>query len=398
MLRRFALPLLTATLCFASFQPVDAQDDTSAIGLLVQTLNQVDSPDVQASLLEGMLSGLDGQRNVQPPKAWPALAARLAKSPNAKVRDLTNRLAQIFGDEKATETALALIRNRKANLDARRRALHALLTQKNQQVSQLLEPLLDEPEMRMEAIRGFAAIENAEAPSILLKRYATWSESYRKAILETLATRKPYAKAVLEAIRAGRLDKADIPAHVARSMSFLAEDAFTEVFGKVRDVSQDRKKQIAKYKKIITAEAIENANAGRGRVVFKKTCGACHLMYGEGGKIGPDLTGSNRANLDYLLLNSVDPSYDVPKGYKMITIHTADGRVVNGVIAEENEQRIILKTVEQPRLIVLKDDIEARRVSEKSMMPDGQLEKMKPQEMFDLIKYMQTFEQVDEVK
>ena len=130
-------------------------------------------------------------------------------------------------------------------------------------------------------------------------------------------------------------------------------------------------------------------------MVFNKTCASCHVMYGEGGKIGPDLTGSNRANLDYLLLNSVDPSYDVPEGYKMVTIATVDGRVLNGVIAEENAQRMILKTVEQPRVVILKDDIEARRVSDKSIMPDGQFEQMKPQELLDLIKYMQTVEQVE---
>ena len=96
-------------------------------------------------------------------------------------------------------------------------------------------------------------------------------------------------------------------------------------------------------------QKIADASASRGRAVFTKTCAACHVLYGEGGKIGPDLTGSNRANLDYILLNSVDPSYDVPAGYRMVTIVTVDGRVVSGVIAEEDETRIVLKTVEQPK-------------------------------------------------
>jgi putative heme-binding domain-containing protein len=119
------------------------------------------------------------------------------------------------------------------------------------------------------------------------------------------------------------------------------------------------------------------------------------VLYGTGGKIGPDLTGSNRANLDYILLNSIDPSYDVPQGYKMVIIHTVDGRVLNGVIAEENAQRIILKTVQQPTVVILKSDIEARKISPKSMMPDGQLDKLKPQEVMNLIKYLQTTEQVE---
>jgi cytochrome c oxidase cbb3-type subunit I/II len=149
---------------------------------------------------------------------------------------------------------------------------------------------------------------------------------------------------------------------------------------------------------MITPVALSGADASRGRVVFKKTCASCHLLYGEGGKIGPDLTGSNRANLDYILLNSVDPSYDVPDGYKMVVIQTVDGRIVSGVIAEEDGTRVVLKTVEQPRIVIAKEDIEERTVSSKSMMPDGQLGQMKRQEVIDLIKYLRTTEQVETAK
>ena len=125
---------------------------------------------------------------------------------------------------------------------------------------------------------------------------------------------------------------------------------------------------------MLTPTALADGDAARGRAIYNKTCASCHTLYGAGGKIGPDLTGSNRANLDYILLNSVDPSYDVPEGYKMVIIQTVDGRVLNGVIAEENAQNVVLKTVEQPRVVVLKKDIEVRRISPKSMMPDGQLD------------------------
>ena len=127
----------------------------------------------------------------------------------------------------------------------------------------------------------------------------------------------------------------------------------------------------------------------------KKTCASCHVLYDDGGKIGPELTGSNRANLDYILLNSVDPSYDVPDAYKTVSVVTIDGRVVNGVLAEEDATRIVLKTVEDPRLVIAKEDIELRKISPNSMMPEGQLAKMSPQEIIDLIKYLRTTQQVE---
>jgi hypothetical protein len=55
----------------------------------------------------------------------------------------------------------------------------------------------------------------------------------------------------------------------------------------------------------------------------------------------------------------------------------------------------VLKTVEQPRVVILKEDIDVRKVSDKSMMPEGQLDKMKPEEVADLIKYLRTTEQVE---
>ena len=122
-------------------------------------------------------------------------------------------------------------------------------------------------------------------------------------VIETLATRKGYATALLNAIDSGSIDRKDIPAHVARSLDVLLGEQFIKVFGEVQDLSADRAKLMAKYKAMCSPEAMEKADAKRGRAVFSKTCASCHLMYGEGGKIGPDLTGSNRANLDYILLN-----------------------------------------------------------------------------------------------
>lgn len=372
-----------------------AEAEGKALRLLVATLGNVQQARNQSALLEGILAGLSGRRDVTPPAAWPRVAANLAKSRDATVRELTAELSRVFGDEAAIARALATVQDKSAAVAQRRRALHSLLTQKNQEVVGLLEPLLEEPSLRLDAIRGFAAIESADAPSILLSQYAESEEQARKAIVETLATRRPYAVALLDAVKANRVAKADVPAHVARSLDLILGEAVVEVLGDVRKLAEDRTTLINKYKQLITADALEEAEASRGRAIFDKTCGSCHQMYGSGGKIGPDLTGSNRANLDYILLNSVDPSYDVPAGYKMVIIETVDGRILNGVVAEEDGQRVVLKTVEQPRAVILKKDIEHRQVSPKSIMPDGQFEQLKPQELLDLIKYLQTVEQVE---
>jgi len=391
---KYILFIFLLVLSVCNVQPVNAASDADSLALLVKTLNSNDNPQVRAILMKGMLSGLAGRRNVEPPKGWKELSNKLTLSEPAEEQALFQQLSQIFGDTEATERALATVDDPNADIEARRTSLRSLLAQQNDQVSMKLEILLDDPAIRLDAIRGYAAIENASAPQILLGRYTKFDESMRRAAIETLATRKGYAIELLNAIESGKIAREDIPAHVARSLDVLLGKRFVKVFGEIEDLSADRAKLLAKYKAMCSPEAMEKADASRGRAVFKRTCASCHLMYGQGGKIGPDLTGSNRANLDYILLNSVDPSYDVPEGYKMVLIQTVDGRLINGVVAEEDARRVVLKTVEQPEVVIAKEDIEARKISSKSMMPDGQLEQMKPQEILDLIKYLRTTAQV----
>ena len=67
-----------------------------------------------------------------------------------------------------------------------------------------------------------------------------------------------------------------------------------------------------------------NANANNGRAVFAKTCMVCQRSSAPE-KIGPDITGSNRGDLNYVLENVVDPSAIVGKDYLMVTFKTRDG-------------------------------------------------------------------------
>jgi putative heme-binding domain-containing protein len=373
-------------------------DETDPLVMLVETLESLDDSNVQASLLKGMLSGVEGRRNVDAPKGWDKLYERLSISENAAVRERSFALSQIFGDQTAVAKALASLTDSSIEIGRRRATLGLLLNQQNQEASNLLKTLIDEPAMTLDAIRGFATVENDDAPSILLARFAKLDAQQKRAAVETLAARKVYATELLKALERGKVSKSDIPAQVAHSLSDMLGESFTKAFGSVRTLAEDRAALIQKYKKICSPEAIAAGNASRGRAIFQKTCAACHVLYGEGGKVGPELTGSNRANLEYILLNSVDPSYDVPDAYKTVTVLTIDGRVINGVLEEEDSTRIVLKTAEQPRVVIAKEDIEQRRLSEKSIMPEGQLDQMETQDVVNLIKYLRTTEQMEMAK
>ena len=330
-----------------------------------------------------------------PPESWGSLYEKLSRSDDARVRERAAALSQVFGDQAAVEKALNDVLDRSLPVDARRDALGRLLNQQNREASELLVQLMDEPGMTVDAIRGVAIVENKKASQLLLDRFLDFNSQQQRAVIETLASRKVYAELLLNALKSQRIERGAIPAQVARSLTDLLGEPFIDVFGEVREVAQDRTKVLAKYKALCNPDALATASAARGRAVYEKTCAACHMLYGAGGKVGPDLTGSNRANLDYILLNSVDPSYDVPDAYRTVSVLTVDGRSVNGVLAEEDARRIVLKTPEQPRVVIAKEDIEQRKISPKSMMPEGQLDQMTPEEVLDLIKYLRTTQQVE---
>ena len=372
--------------------PVSSGDQ---LELLVEMIGETEFPSIRARLLRGMLDGLEGRRNLAPPNGWNAISPTLATSGNADVRRFSMELSQLFGDTDAINRALQMIQDQQANIDTRRTMLRSLLNQQNSEASSLLESLMQEPGLIQDAIRGYAIVENDSASAVLLERYKKMTAAQKRAVVETLSSRETYARKLLVAMDDKVIARDDIPAHVARSLAELLGEAFTAVYGEVRSVAEDRVELIAKYKAIITDEALATADASNGRAIFSKTCAACHSLYGIGGKVGPDLTGSNRANLDYILLNSVAPSFDVPDAYKTVRIITVNGRIVNGVLAEEDDARVILKTAEEARLVISKEDIDERNISPKSMMPDGQLDKMKPAEVVDLIKYLRTVKQVD---
>ncbi len=127
--------------------------------------------------------------------------------------------------------------------------------------------------------------------------------------------------------------------------------------------------------------------------MFAKTCAACHTLFDAGGKIGPELTGSQRNNLDYVLSNVLDPSAVLAKDYQMHQIVTNDGRVLSGIVKGEDDNAIRVQTATE-LVVVPKSEIETRRETANSMMPDGLLSSLSPDEVRDLVGYLASPSQV----
>ena len=366
--------------------------NNESIGLLIKTAKGNENPAVRTALLKGMLKGLEGQTNIEAPEGWKDLNAELMTSEVKEHKSLALQIGQIFGDENASAKAFEILKSTNASLKDRKESLKSLVAQKNQDLSKLLPSLLKEKELQINAIRAYGKIPNANSEELLLN-YKKFEDQAKKAVIETLSTREDLAKKLLAALKNKIISKSEIPAYTARALNSILGDEFKEIYGEIQKQSNSKKEIIAKYSALLDLPEASKADPILGRKVFKNVCGTCHQMYGEGGILGPDLTGSNRANREYILLNIVDPNFDVPDGYKMIILKTINNRVLAGTIAEEDEQKVVLKSV-TGKEIISKDEIKDRQKLAISMMPEGILETISKNDFYALIKYLQIEEKI----
>lgn len=134
-------------------------------------------------------------------------------------------------------------------------------------------------------------------------------------------------------------------------------------------------------------DAIHKADRSAGGAIFQKTCANCHRIFGAGGAIGPDITGSQRTNLDYLLQTLIDPSAAVAHDYQMQIIETSAGRVVTGLVVSDTKTALTIQTVNE-KIVIPVDEIERRTTSPLSIMPEGALQNLTLDQARQLLAYL----------
>lgn len=376
--------------------PLRAQD-AEALSALVGVLKEVDDPAFHLDILKGISAALKGQRNIKMPKGWKEIAPKLAKSSNAEVQQLVQTLSLTFGSKAALDALRKVLVDGKANLADRQKALAALLAARDRALPEVLRGLLREKALRRDALRGLGAFEDLKTSSSILRIYAKLDAAGKRDALTTLASRVSFAKALMAAVTRGTVKANELPADIVRQLRAHRVKGINATLDKVWGVSRStpaaKLAEIAKYKKLLETKVDRPDNLPRGRSVFQRTCAQCHKLYGEGGEIGPDITGSNRNNLDYLITNILDPNAEIPNDYRTTILRTKDNRVLVGVIHRSGGQSVTIATPAEV-VTVAKRDVAAIDPQNFSMMPEGLVLALKEDELRDLVAYLRGSRQV----
>jgi putative heme-binding domain-containing protein len=371
--------------------PLTRAEKAKPLDALVGILASSDDVEVQRDVLRGMGDALAGRRNVKAPRGWSHVHRKLRASKDGEVRERTLTLSILFGDPQAMAELKVLVEDRRAGASARARALQALLEKRAPGVPGLLRKLLDDPVLRGQALRGLAGWDEPTTPGLILKRYAKLGAAEKADAVGTLSSRPTYALALLDAMEKKRVPTGDLSPFLARQMQAFNDKQVTArlngVWGTIRPTAKDKAALLAKYAKLATPQRRKQADRRNGRAVFARVCASCHVLFGEGSRIGPELTGSQRAKPEYILHKVLDPNAVVARDYQVTRIVLANGRILTGLVKQENGKLLLLQTpTEEVR--VLKSDIEEREKQSTSMMPEGLLAPLTEAEVRDLLAYL----------
>ncbi len=387
---------LTQHIVGRSIRRIAASGKTDDLALALDFINKSKNAEVTRASLGGLAEAVKGRRfeNIS---QWKQLATSLKAMNQPEITRLTMQLAASFYDAEAMAEALSTLKDANADREARRNAIQQLaLVQDAKALPVLIQVLRNDTEvsLRQEAARGLANFNETNLGKELLTDWNKQPVVVRAELVNTLRSRKPWAFALLTALGNKQVNRADVNDNVAMAIRQFRDNELNALldkhYGAFRDSPAEIDALIAKLR-VELPKAVGDAKAGKA--VFAKHCLQCHKFAGEGHDVGPVLDGAERTK-EYLLANIIDPNRVVGTPYFSRTVVMKNGKLITGILVEEDATTLRLKRENAVIEVIVKADIEEQSTSTKSLMPEGMSNNMTVQDLRDLIRYLEAVPKV----
>lgn len=258
---------------------------------------------------------------------------------------------------------------------ARLQALGSLIAFRDPTLLEIIPKLLAGADGRFasQVLAAAGAMDDPKLADVLLAQYSSFPMELRPLVVEVLMQREPWARKILDAVLAKKLAPSILNANYLRKIMESNDRealwAVEKAFGTVRSERDPaREKVVAEMTGYLRTHP---GDPHSGQKVFRNFCAQCHVIYGEGGNVGPDLTANGRGSFEQLVSSVFDPSLVIGPGYQVTTVVTKDGRNLTGLIAEDNEQRLVLRMPGEGQEAVPRNNVKYTRMGKLSMMPEG---------------------------
>ena len=127
-----------------------------------------------------------------------------------------------------------------------------------------------------------------------------------------------------------------------------------------------------------------------GKELFVATCQQCHSVAGQGGQVGPVLNGAGAMGVESLLRNLLTPNAAMEPGYRVFRVELKDGDVLDGIRVSEDKDAIVLRRPNMNDTRIAQQDVRKAAFTKSSMMPEGLLDPLPPEQVTDLFDYLKT--------
>ena len=357
-------------------------------------------PEVAVAILTGLARGWPRDTKPALTKETEALLGELFEKLPAAGKSQLVTLASRWGSQglsqhiaMLTSGFLAAASDEDASEDARLKAAaeYADLLRNDPTAAKLLELITPQttPELARGLIEALGRCESPDVAQALADRLPALTPAIRPAAFRVLLSRSDWTLPLLRAIEQGAVQWADLSLDQKQA---LAEHPSRVIAGRARRLlaaggglpNADRQQVLEELKHLTETKG----DAAAGKLVYKNQCAKCHLHGGEGAKIGPDLTGMAVHPKHELLVHLIDPSRSVEGNYRVYSVLTVDGVVINGLLASETRTSLELIDSEAKKHVVQREDIQSLKASAKSLMPDGFEKQVKPEEIANLLEFL----------
>ena len=234
------------------------------------------------------------------------------------------------------------------------------------------------------------ALTESRSPDTAQAVIAGWKQftpGTRRNAVAALLRRAEWSRALLDSVEKGTIGKTDIAADQWAQLKLNPDRAIARRAERLSEagntISADREEIVKKLLPL----AKEKGDPGRGKEVFTATCAVCHTFNGQGGKVGPDLTGIAARDRSEIFTDILDPNRSVEANYRLWNVTTKDGETYSGRLETETQTTVeILDTTAQKHVIQRKE-IAAMDGSQLSIMPTG-FESLPPDDLKALMEYL----------
>ncbi len=347
----------------------------------------------RALVIEGIASAFEGGKM---PELPPALASAMNDYMKSQM-DGDLALAVKTGNSDAVKKALAVVADKKASSTKRASLLTALAEAGEKQLVPVIVGIIGsagDVGLKKAAMSVAGRFDDEKIAKAAVANYEgklAGDTSLRDAAHRMLAGRLEWARLFMDEVEARRIKDRNVSPDVVRQLGLYRDAALDErvkKFWPPASAKVGSAQKLAEMSRIKSVIAKGGGDAAKGKVTFTQRCAVCHTLFGEGGKVGPDLTGYERANPDFWLLGVLDPSIEIREGFGAYIGKLKDGQILMGLIEKQDAGGVVLKDVAGQRHAVKQVDITSLEASPVSLMPEALLTGMSDAELSDFFAYL----------